>query len=432
MMSSIAKKSFQTLAVRITMQLFAAAGVIAIARTFLPVGKGEFTYAGTILGFALMATIGHNMAIIWQYSRRGLPPGAIIRVMVWLILIISTPVVIALVLIGSLIPSQHSLLFVAVALPFAVFSQSGAGILLGDGQVQRVNLASIFPTVGATLVYVPLIVFVYRSLYLALAVWAAGYVASGIYMMIALRRYNRSAPHVDLRALAKEQLTFGGQACLSSLGQYLAFRIDVFLVIYMLGNAALGLYSVGVGIGEFIWQLSYAMINPALQDIGGPDYARSTEVTAKCMRHSLILVFAAAVVVAAVARTVVPFIYGPAFSYSAIVTIALLPGIVSYSMMPALAAFFSQQLGEPRVPFYFSALAAVVCAVATALALPHFGIIAAAVATSISYTVAFIAAMTYFVRRTKMSARRIFALSADDFRPYYLLLTSAVGVFRGR
>ncbi len=123
---------------------------------------------------------------------------------------------------------------------------------------------------------------------------------------------------------------------------------------------------------------------------------------------------------------------GPAFSYGAVITIALLPGIVAYSMMPALAAFFSQQLGEPRVPFYFSALSTAVCAVVTALALPHFGIIAAAVATSISYTIAFVAAAVYFIRRTGMTVGRIFALSGDDFRPYYLLLTSAVGALRGR
>lgn len=431
-MSSIAKKSVETFAVRVATNLFAAAGVIVVARTLLPAGKGDFTYAGAILAFALMATVGHNKAILWQYSKRGVPPAAIIRVMVRVVVVISAPLVLAMVLIGSFIPSQHSLLFVAAALPFAIFAQSAMGMFLGDGDVRRVNMNSVFTSIGATLVYVPLILFVHRSLSVVLAAWAGSYVVAGIYTIFALKRYPRGAPNADLKELAKEQLNFGGQSSLSSLAQYLDFRIDILIVMFMLGNAALGVYSVGVGIGEFIWQLSSAMINPALRDIGGTDYARATEVTAKCMRHSLVLVFGAAVLVAVFARPLVPLIYGPAFSYGAVVTLALLPGIVAYSMMPALGAFFSQQLGQPRIPLYFSALSTVVCAFVTVLALPHFGIIAAAVATSISYSVAFVAALLYFVRRTGIGGGRIFALSADDLRPYYSLLTSAAGVLRGR
>ena len=69
----------------------------------------------------------------------------------------------------------------------------------------------------------------------------------------------------------------------------------------------------------------------------------------------------------------------------------------------------------------------------TALTLPHFGIIAAAVATSaFLYSIAFVAAAAYFVRRTGIGLGSIFALSADNLRPYFLLLTSAVAVLRGR
>ncbi len=430
-MSDIAKKSLETFAVRVSAQLCVAAGGIVIARTLSATGKGEFTYAGTILGMLLMATVGHNKAVLWQYGRRGLPSGAVLRVMFMVVTAVSAPLVLAMALIGWLVPSQNVLLFAAVAIPFAIFAQSAMGIFLAEGDMRRINIMSLFPAV-AVFVYVPLILFVHRSLSVALGVWALSYVAAGIYMWFALRRYRRDYEELAVRPLLKEQVTFGSQACLSSLVQYFDFRIDVFLVIYMLGSAALGVYSVGIAIGEFIWQLSSAMINPALQDIGGKDRQRAVAVTAKCMRHSFVLVFGAAVLVALLVGRLVPLLYGPAFAYGAVITLALLPGIVAYSMMPSLAAFFSQQLGQPRTPFYFSASSAVVCAAVTALSLPHFGIIAAAVATSISYTAAFLAAAIYFVRRTGIDVRSIFALSTDDVRPYYTLLSSAVATMRGR
>jgi O-antigen/teichoic acid export membrane protein len=431
-MSNIARKSLETFAVRVSMQLVSAAGGIVIARTLFSAGKGEYTYAGTILAFALSAAAGHQQAVLWQYARRSAPTRAVIRVMVFVVVLISVPMVLAMVFAGWFVPSQRSLLLVAVALPFAVFSQSAAALFLADGDVRTVNINEMFPAVGAVLVYVPLIIFVYRSLWVALGVWAASYVLGGIYMIFALRRYKRPSAGAGSEDLVKEQLTFTSQASLSGLVQYLDFRVDVFLVMYMVGSAALGLYSVGIAIGEFIWHLSSAMINPSLQDIGGRDFRRAAEVTAKCMRHSFLLVFIAAVLVAALARPVVPLIYGPAFSYGAVLTVALLPGIIAYSMMPALAAFFSQQLGRPRVPFYFSALSTLLCAVVTALTLPHFGIIAAAVATSISYTIAFIAATLYFVRTSGMSLGRIFAYSVNDLRPYQSLVTGVLAGMRRR
>lgn len=353
--------------------------------------------------------------------------------MSFVVVLISAPMVTAMLLAGWLVQSQRSLLFVAFALPFAVFSQSSAGMFLADGNVRVVNVRDLFIYVGAPLVYVPLVMFVSRSIWVVFAVWAASYVIGGLYTMVMLwRHYRGSRDATEFKELAREQITFGSQACLSSLVQYLDFRVDVFLVMFMLGSAALGLYSVGIAIGEFIWQLSSAMINPSIGDIGGKDFARAVEVTAKCMRHSFVLVFIAALFVGVLAYPVVPLIYGPAFSYGAVLTIALLPGIVSYSMMPALSTFFSQQLGQPRVPLYFSATSTVVCATVTFLALPHFGIIAAAVATSISYTVALLAATTYFTRVSGMSGARIFAYSRDDLRPYYSLLASAAGVLRGR
>jgi O-antigen/teichoic acid export membrane protein len=432
-MSDIAKKTFETFAVRVCVQLCAAGGAVVIARTFSPTGKGEFTYACTILGLILMGTVGHNKAVLWQYHRRGVPSGSVIRAMVLVVAAVSAPLVLAVALIGSLVSSQSVLLYVAAAIPFAIFSASAVGIFLGDGDVRRINIVTIFATGIAAFIYVPLILLVHRSLSVALIVWAAGYAAAAVYVWLALKRYrHNNSEHADTKQLMKEQMSFGSQACLSSLGQYLDFRIDAFLVIYMLGTAALGVYSVGLACGEFIWQLSNAMINPSLRDIGGADRARAVAVTTKCMRHSFLLVFGAALLVALLVRIAVPFIYGPAFSYGAVVTLALLPGIVAYSMMPALAAFFLQQLGEPRTPSYFSALSMAVCAIITFLTLPRFGIVAAAVATSISYTLAFVAAAIYFVRRTGISVVKIFALSADDLRPYYILLNGAVGAIRGR
>ena len=101
-------------------------------------------------------------------------------------------------------------------------------------------------------------------------------------------------------------------------------------------------------------------------------------------------------------------------------------GVVAYSMMGALATFFSQQLGEPKVPLYLRLLSAIICAVVTILALPRFGIAGGAVATSVSYLVTFALATAYFCRQTGLTAQRLFLLSRQDLTPYRSALSYAL------
>jgi O-antigen/teichoic acid export membrane protein len=111
-------------------------------------------------------------------------------------------------------------------------------------------------------------------------------------------------------------------------------------------------------------------------------------------------------------------VYGKPFAASGMVTRLLLPGIIAYSVMPVLARFYTQQLGNPRIPLVFSALSMVLCAVMTIVLLPHFGIAGGAVATSVSYMTAFTASAIYFVRRTGIAPHRLFAFTRGDLVPY--------------
>jgi O-antigen/teichoic acid export membrane protein len=149
------------------------------------------------------------------------------------------------------------------------------------------------------------------------------------------------------------------------------------------------------------------------------------------MRHSFALVLVGAIVIFFAAPPLIPLVYGKQFAHAGIVARALLPGIVAYSMMPTLATFFSQQLGRPRIPLIFSTISTVICAVLTVILLPRFGIVGGAIATSVSYCLAFTAAVIYFVRRTRIAPLRLFALSAGDLAPYRSLLTHRLFTMRG-
>jgi O-antigen/teichoic acid export membrane protein len=210
------------------------------------------------------------------------------------------------------------------------------------------------------------------------------------------------------------------------LAVLLNFRIDVFLIIFILGQSALGIYSVGLGIGELLWQLSRPIVTASFGRIARGTEEKGAEATATAMRHSFALAVLAAILIFFLAPPVIPLVYGSAFAPAVMVTWLLLPGIVAYSIMGALSTFFSQQLGEPRLPLLFRLISIVICAVVTVLTLPRLGIAGGAIATSLSYLISFGLAATYFVRRTAIRPRRLFLLAKSDLVPYRSLLSSAL------
>lgn len=430
-MSSIAKKSVENFAARIAAQAFSIGGAIVVARALGPGGKGIFVYAGSVLAMLQMANAGQAAAIAWQYAQRDRSPARLLRVMVRVLGTFALPVALMLALAGVFVPGQQALLAVAIALPFALFAQSATGFFLADGDVRMINVQQLVIGVLSVSIYVPLLLFAHAGLPVLFAIWIGGYAAGALYSALRLRPYARNQAGNDDANLVKEQMGYGAQIGLNSAVQFLNFRIDVFLIMFMLGQTALGVYSIGIGIGEVLWQLSRPMATAAFGVIARGTEAQAADATAACMRHSFVLVVLASVVVFFAAPPLVPLVYGKQFAEAAVVSRFLLPGIMAYSMMPTLATFFAQQLGQPRVPLIFSSVSTILCGAITALTLPHFGIVGGAIATSVSYIAAFSAAAAYFVQRTKIKPLRLFTLSRSDLRPYRTLLSATIGAFRG-
>lgn len=419
-MSDIAKKSVELFIARTIMQVCSVLGAIVIARTLGASGKGLFTYGSSLLAMILTLNSGQSSAIAYQYAKRHCAPSSLVAVMVRILLAISVPAMLALALVGWLVPHQQSLIPVAIALPFALFSQSATGLFLADSNVRNVWTQQSFPIVIAALIYVPLLLFAHASVWVLFAVWAVSYAAGAIYTVSALRPY--MLRHEGNPPNLREQLGWSAQISLNSVVAFLNFRIDVFIIMFMLGQSALGVYSIGIGLGELLWQLSQPIASASFGRLARGTETEAAQLTATCMRHSFALVILGALVLFFIAPPLIPLVYGKAFAASGMVTRLLLPGIIAYSVMPILARFYTQQLGNPRVPLVFSALSMVLCAVLTVSLLPRFGIFGGALATSISYLIAFTCSASYFIRRTHISPRRLFAFSRQDLLPYRSLV----------
>jgi O-antigen/teichoic acid export membrane protein len=420
-MSELGRKSLQTFVARVLMQAVGVLGSIVIARTLGAAGKGLFTYAVTALGLILVVN-GQSAAIAWQYTKRGRSPAAITRVMLMSLATVCVPLVLALVTVAWLVPGQSVLFWVAAAVPFALFMQSSSGFFLADSDVRTVLEQQAFPAIGTVLVYVPFLVLAHAPVQVLLAAWVAGFVAGSCYTVVRLRAYASATEGDDDGPLVLEQLKYTFQSGLTSLAVFLNFKIDVFIIVAMLGVAQLGVYSIGIAVGEALWEVSRAITTASFGRIARDSEAQAAKATATCMRHCFVFAVLGAAFVAVAAPLVLPIVYGRAFAGSVAVTWWLLPGIVAYSMIGALTTFFLQQLGAPNRVLVYRVMSLAICAALTIALLPRLGIVGGAIATSISYVVSFALAAAYFVRRTGIAPKSLFLMTKSDLVPYLQLL----------
>ncbi len=395
-MGEIATKSVQTFFTRLAVQATGIGGSIVMARVLGPGPKGLLTYAVSVLAMVVVFN-GQANAISWQFTIRKRSGAVLVATMLRVLAAASLPIAIGLAAAGILIPSQRVLLFVAAAAPFALFTQSATGFFLADSDVKSVNRQSILSGIGPVLLYVPLLLFFHANIGVVLLVYLAGYIATAIYTALRVAPYAKLTEGDDSGPIVSEQLRYAFQIGLGSAILFLNSRIDVFLIMFILGQSALGVYSIGIAIGEMLYRLTRPMVTASFGRIARGTRTEAAEATAACMRHSFALTIVAAAVVSALTPLLVPIVYGKAFAGAVLVSQLLLPGIVAYSMMGALGTFFSQQLGEPKIPMLLRLASAIICAIVTVVSLPRVGIAGGAIATSVSYLATFMLAVGVFL-----------------------------------
>jgi O-antigen/teichoic acid export membrane protein len=419
-MNSIARNSFEIFLVRAFNQATSIVIGIAIARLLGPAGKGLYTYVASAMTLVAMAAAGQGVAFAYQSAKRQRSAPVVHRAILRTTALFTVPIASALIIVAAVEPSQRLLLAVAAALPFVLYAGFSNSFFLSKSDVRSSNLKNIVQYL--ILVAVVPLLFFGGGLPALLATWIASQVGAALYALLRFRSYLHGEPPRTDPYPFKAQLVFGLKASLNALVEELNLRIDVFIILAMLGARQVGIYSIGVGMASLLWLLNRPVTAAAFGRIASSDEKEAAALTARCMRHSLALIAPVSIVIVIVGPPLVTLVYGNAFAPSGIVLRLLSPGIIAYCLMPLLATFFVQQLGRPMIPLALSTVSTIICAVATVTFIPRYGIAAGAVASSLSYVTVVAIAATLFIRRTRMSAAQLFILNRDDLRQYSRLL----------
>jgi O-antigen/teichoic acid export membrane protein len=411
---SLFSQTTHTLGSMIGNQGLQIAAGIAISRVYGPPGKGLVTYAGiAILGVIAIAD-GLSSAIARRCSDDRSEGPAACAAVLRIIVLVSAVTAIPLVLLGGLIPAQRALLFVGIAVPFALYVQTMSGFHLIALRVERTNVASLVINAGAAFAMLLATLFSRPSIDIIMAIWTSGWVAGAAIIYQGLD-HTRVDP-AKVRSLYASVIRFAIRSSSASLMTFLASRVDVFIVAATLSATALGNYTLALACGELMWQLGRAMSWSAFGRVATAPMAQAAELTAKITRMVLALEVLVAVVAFIGGPAVFTIVYGPAFADSGKVLRILLPGMALYAGDSILSYFIAVKVGRPGFVLRVETATFVVCAVGSLATVGRFGMIGPALATTVAYLVSFSVKSFLFVRTTGVNAGSLLLIGASDLR----------------
>lgn len=184
----------------------------------------------------------------------------------------------------------------------------------------------------------------------------------------------------------RTMVRYGRRVQLGTLLQFVNYRLDVLLLQFFRPLRDVGIYVVAVVLAELVITLANAFgssVLPLVSQLEGD--AGQTDLTVSSLRHHSILALIAIALDAVFAPLVILFAYGSGFGGALVPLYILLPGM----WFLGTSSVITNDLRGRGRPGTSSLLAAfvVVATVALDLALiPPFGIVGAAVASLLAYT----------------------------------------------
>ena len=301
-------------------------------------------------------------------------------------------------------------------IPFTLFNTYNSGIFLGKNKIGTFNRINWIPTFIILLTT-------------ALLVWWLSYGISGylialiggpLFISLILLFKNKFISAFSFHynwTIIKQMLSLGLVYALALLVINLNYKIDVILLDNLSTAFETGIYSKGVGITEYLWQIPMLLstIVFARSAVSKDDYAFSLKV-AQLLRLSFLAIGLAATVLFLISEFLVVLMYGESFINSVNVLNTLLPGVLLFTIFKVINMDLSGK-GKPWVSLKAMLPALVINIILNIIFIPKYGAVGAALASTISYSFAAVLFIYFYSKETKIPVLKIISYKASDFRP---------------
>ncbi|MBV8117431.1 MAG: polysaccharide biosynthesis C-terminal domain-containing protein [Candidatus Eremiobacteraeota bacterium] len=259
----------------------------------------------------------------------------------------------------------------------------------------------------------------------AIVAWVAGTNILGaaiiVWMLVDAR--GRFADSEPVPISFRNYISYAMRVGSVSLVSLLNYRADVYVVAVFTPPAMLGMYTLAVTAAETLLAATQVTAVVTMPHVGSMDRDAAAQLTARCVRHNVIVAAVCCGLLALVAPSVVHLLYGAAFLPMVPALRILLVGVFALSLGSPMSNFFTIRLGKPEVPLVLASASAAICIATSIVLVPRIGLVGAAFGSTLAYVLGQGAAIVYFSMISGISAGRVLVPRVSDIETYGAILS---------
>jgi O-antigen/teichoic acid export membrane protein len=190
------------------------------------------------------------------------------------------------------------------------------------------------------------------------------------------------------REQTRKFIKFSGFSALAIFLLTSLYQTDIVLVRYFLSSSETGYYKAALVSAEFLWFVPYAIqtifVHSTSELWSKGDRQRITDLTSQATKYGVLLTILLAIGLASLSRPFISLYFGPNYRPAIMPLLILIPGAIGFAVVrPIYAVNYSK--GDLKPVIYATGSAAFINIILNILLIPLFGMLGAALATSIGY-----------------------------------------------
>jgi len=432
-MSSFSKNSLITFFTEVLLFFLGLATLIIVARVLGPTGKGIYSLVllipGIMIVFGNLGIGGSNVYFVGskKYKIEDVVSNS-------LILAISLGLILILVFwfllrfepfLNFIHSNQIPLVYLWILvlfIPVSLILDFFLNIICGKGEITNYNKIRILGGIIELVAMVIFLLILKRGISGAVFSSILSILFAALFSLFLIKKITQFHFFLN-KKLLKDSFFYGGKVYLANALSFLNYRSDMVFLAFFLSPAAVGFYSIAVGVAEKLFMIPGAIATVLFPKVSSISNSEADDFTPKVVRHTFFIILISSLLLLFLAKPLIILVFGNAFLPSVLPLILLLPGIIAFGVGGVLAADLSGR-GKPQFAVYSSLACLVIDTILNFILIPKWGVSGASIASSISYSVDTLIILIAFSKISKKPLKEFLLIRKKDFRDYIQLFSN--------
>lgn len=310
-------------------------------------------------------------------------------------------------------PIQLGLILLAI--PFGLLNLYWLSVLWGMDSIGKYNLALLVQFVVLSVGVSVAAVMGRLTVTMGFGIWVVGNILTTLYMLPTMGKIVRWRFHTFSLSYIRQTLSYGAKSYLANVMMVINYRLDLFIIAGFLPLSEVGLYATAVALAEMVGYLGNAVNTALIPKLASGKDSLTFSLTPKVTRLTLMLTFLAALGMALIAYPLILLFFGAQFSEALYPLLLLLPGIVALSGSVVLTGDLMAR-GKPIYSSIASAITVVLTLILDFTLIPLWGIMGAALASSMVYLSLFSLNFAFYRRESGEKFITVLIFTREDIR----------------